>query len=348
MERFIGIDVHKTSCTFAVVGSKGKKIRTDVVETNGRALIEYVKGLPGKKRICLEEGTQARWVYELLKPHATEVAVVNVRQKHANKNDQLDAFALAEDYRLGKFKKHVYKEHGAFGALQAHARLYTKVVRDHVRVQNRLSSMARARAISYSSSEPEKFIKALPSYQQAAAQTLLLQLNALTEIRQRAEEELERQVGKHKISKVLLTAPGFGKKRVAQLMAVVVDPHRFCHKRKFWSYCGFAVKTTSSSDWFKDNGDWKRKKTTLTRGLNQAHNAIMKEIFKSAAKTVIDSKNLNEPLYSDYLRLLDQGTKPPMAQLTIARKLAATVLAMWKRQEAYKPSEYRSAKNSAA
>ncbi len=172
-------------------------------------------------------------------------------------------------------------------------------------------------------------------------------MDALTEIRERAEEELEQQVAKHKISKVLLTAPGFGKKRVAQLMAVVVDSHRFSHKRKFWSYCGFAVKTHSSSDWIKASGGWTRKKTALTRGLNQSHNAILKEVFKGAVKTiVIDGKNPSEPLYADYLRLLDAGTKPPLAALTIARKLAAIVLAMWKRQEAYKPSEYRSEKNA--
>ena len=37
-----------------------------------------------------------------------------------------------------------------------------------------------------------------------------------------------------------------------------------------------------------------------------------------------------------YARLCDSGIKPPMATLTIARKIAATVLAMWKNEEVYK------------
>ena len=35
--------------------------------------------------------------------------------------------------------------------------------------------------------------------------------------------------------------PTLGVVRVAQLIAVVVTPHRFLSKRQFWSYCGLAV-----------------------------------------------------------------------------------------------------------
>jgi hypothetical protein len=41
------------------------------------------------------------------------------------------------------------------------------------------------------------------------------------------------------------------------------------------------------------------------------------------------------------LRLTEQGTKPPMAKLTLARRIAATVLSMWKNQEAYDPEKHR-------
>ncbi len=37
-----------------------------------------------------------------------------------------------------------------------------------------------------------------------------------------------------------------------------------------------------------------------------------------------------------YERLLSAGTKPNLARLTIARKLAATVLAMWKTESEYR------------
>ena len=41
------------------------------------------------------------------------------------------------------------------------------------------------------------------------------------------------------------------------------------------------------------------------------------------------------PLHADYQRMLDGGTKPNLAKLTLARKVASIVLAMWKHQEVY-------------
>ncbi len=38
MNRFIGLDGHSSSCTFAVLSEKGKTIRTDVVENSGDPL----------------------------------------------------------------------------------------------------------------------------------------------------------------------------------------------------------------------------------------------------------------------------------------------------------------------
>lgn len=63
-------------------------------------------------------------------------------------------------------------------------------------------------------------------------------------------------------------------------------------------------------------------------------------IFKGAATTVITAP-IEEPFRRDYQKLLDQGTKPNLARLTLARKIAATALAMWKRQEVYDPARYR-------
>jgi hypothetical protein len=39
--------------------------------------------------------------------------------------------------------------------------------------------------------------------------------------------------------------------------------------------------------------------------------------------------------------MLDSGVKPSLAKLTLARKIAATVLRMWKDEEEYQPEKYR-------
>jgi hypothetical protein len=59
MERYIGMDVHAASCTLAVISEKGRKLRDFPVETNGQALVEAVRIIPGHKHLVLEEEDQA-------------------------------------------------------------------------------------------------------------------------------------------------------------------------------------------------------------------------------------------------------------------------------------------------
>ena len=62
MRRYIGLDVHKTSTTFAVIGESGRRLATHVVETTGQALVAQLKAIAGQRHVCLEEGTQSAWL----------------------------------------------------------------------------------------------------------------------------------------------------------------------------------------------------------------------------------------------------------------------------------------------
>jgi len=71
----------------------------------------------------------------------------------------------------------------------------------------------------------------------------------------------------------------------------------------------------------------------------------LKAIFKGAATTVIGRRE-DEPIYRHYLRLLDGGTKPNLAKLTIARQVASIVLAVWRAGEPYDPTRLERASKS--
>ena len=80
-----------------------------------------------------------------------------------------------------------------------------------------------------------------------------------------------------------------------------------------------------------------RAPVTQTRGLTRKRNPVLKSVFKGAALTVVQMTD--HPLKRAYERLLEAGTKPNLAQVTIARRIAAIVLAMWKHQEDYDPAK---------
>lgn len=141
MDRYIGLDVHKESCTLAVVGPSGRRLTSRVVETNGRALVEAIRGVPGRRHVCLEEGTQSAWLYEVLRPHAEDVKVTLPARRRGPKDDLRDAWALAEELRNGSLGTVVYKASRQMSGLRDAVRGYTMLTGDVVRVKNRIRAL---------------------------------------------------------------------------------------------------------------------------------------------------------------------------------------------------------------
>ena len=96
MDRYIGLDAHSTSCTLVVVSPSGRKLANHVLETNGHVLIDCIKTIPRPRHLCLEEGTQSAWLYEILSPHVDELVVAGVSQSRGPKSDARDALGLAQ------------------------------------------------------------------------------------------------------------------------------------------------------------------------------------------------------------------------------------------------------------
>ena len=347
MERYIGLDVHAQSCTLAVVSAAGKRLGLEVVETNGAALRQAFAGIPGDLHICLEEGTQSAWVYELLKDRA-EVAVIIPDAHRGPKDDARDAWALAESIRVGAIKRRVYKDYGPFSELRAAVRAYTMLRDDVRRTKNRLKAVYRSRGLMPPAGTPfhterhQAWARKLPPEQARSAEMLLEQLTLQEALWAKAEERLASASKKHAAVKLLATAPAIGPIRAAQIVATVVTPHRFRTKRQFWAYCGLAVVMRSSANWERDrNGNWVRAKTLQSLGLNRNRNGALKEVFKGAAHQVAIQMT-GHPLHRDFVRLTEAGVKPNLAMVTIARRIAAAVLAMWKSGEVYEASKHAS------
>jgi transposase len=343
MDRYIGLDVHATSTTAAIVDGRGRLLDTRVLETNGRVLVEFLKGQSGTVHLCLEEGTQAGWLYGVMSPHVAETVVTRVKRSRGQKSDKVDAFGLAEMLRRGAIDIRVFKEEGEYGVLRQLVKVHLWTVQDAVRTQMRLKALYRSRGIRvvgqrvYSVQGREECLAKLPSRIRSSAELLYAQYDGMRELRDEAERELVAESHRHPISRVLETCPGLGSVRVARLLAVVVTPHRFRRRSQLWAYCGLGIVMRSSSDWVQaPDGSWVRAKVKQTRGLNRNHNRVLKAVFKGAATTVTN-QHRDSAFAQDYRRQLEGGTKPNLAKLTLARRIAATALAMWKNEEVYDP-----------
>jgi transposase len=346
MGRYIGVDVHATSCTVAVVGPSGRKLGSHVVQTNRQALVEQIRAIARPRHLCLEEGTQSAWLHEVLSPHVDELVVAGIATSRGPKSDQRDAFSLAQALRTGAIETSVFKAPTRFALLRELARTYDMVTRDVVRTQCRIKSLYRARGISapgksvYNPDDREEWVTRLPTSYRPSALLLGSQLDGLRALKKAAEKQLVTESHRHPISRLLETCPGMGPLRVAMTIPVIVTPERFRTARQLWSYSGLGIVMRSSSDYVRVEAGWKWAPVLKTRGLNWRFNHTLKYVFKGAATTVI-TKLADYPLRDDYRRTLQAGTKPNLAKLTLARKIAATLLAMWKHEEVYDPTRHR-------
>jgi hypothetical protein len=79
----------------------------------------------------------------------------------------------------------------------------------------------------------------------------------------------------------------------------------------------------------------RNRKPIATRGLNRNCNHRIKEAFIGAAT----AGNRTEP-YRSYLETLEKkGMRKEMARLTLARKIAAIALSIWKKGETFDPKK---------
>src|ERR1700739_3644710 len=332
--KYIGLDVHKEATTVAVRNAAGKLVMESIVETKARTLIDLLDGLRGELHVTLEEGTWAAWLYDVLKPHVKEIVVCNPRRnallKEGSKSDKIDARKLAELLRA------VYHGENGLQTLRELARSYLTISKDLKRVKNRLKALYHSWGICcagkqvYAARHREQWVSKIEQVGvHRRAELLYHQIDGLLVLRNPVRGELLDESRKHQAVKILRQVPSIGPLRAALLLALMQTPHRFRSKRQLWTYSGLAVVTHDSAQHRYVDGQLQRsKKPQQIRGLNQNHNHAMKEIFKSAA---LNASRCAGPLQDFYARLLAKGMQPDMARLTLARKIAAITLALWKK-----------------
>ena len=337
--KYIGMDVHMATTVIAVVNSIGRVISEAILETKASTILDFLKSQRGTVHVTFEEGTQAAWLYDLIRPHVAQVLVCDPRKiaVQGNKADKSDAKRLAELLRTNGLKAVYHGEHST-QVLKELTRSYGAILNDSTRVKNRLKGIFRGRGITctgstvYSKKERDQWLqKIVDSAVRSRISRLFKELDCLTELRDEAEKDLLAEARKHPATKILRSIPGIGPLRAAVILGFTITPHRFRTKNQFWKYCGLAVTSEVTGEYaFIDGRLCRSRKKPLVRGLNINYNRALKEAFKGAATTAAMGA-----WRSHFDTMVANGTRPPLVLLTLARKIASIALAIWKKGEQY-------------
>jgi hypothetical protein len=215
-------------------------------------------------------------------------------------------------------------------------RSYLTLTQDLTRVMSRIKALYRSWAIPcsgtavYAARHRSEWLAKIPQPGvRLRAERFYQQLDLLQPLHQEARRDFVMESHKHPAVKLLRQIPSIGPIRAALLVALLQTPQRFRTKRQLWAYSGFAVETHDSGEYRYVRGKLRRNRERISvRGLRDNYNRDLKNLFKS---TAVSASTRPGPLRDFYVALLEKGMRPTMARLTLARKIAAITLTIWKK-----------------
>jgi transposase len=333
---FMGLDTHGQFCEMAVVDHNGQLVRRGRCGTNIPALLKLLDEVPGPRRLVIEEGPLADWLWRNLRTHVDEMIVCEPRRNRliaadGDKDDPVDAEKLAQLYRGGYVKKVHHTESLDMAIFKQHVLFYHQRVSQRVREGHRARSflarhgiLVKEKDFAQAERRPE-LLGRLPK-----SSTLREDVKILWESYDLAvthEEQCRKRLialaKKQVMVQRFVELPGISWIRGATLYAFLDTPWRFPTKAKLWKYLGIGLERRRSG-----NGPECLHVPTFV-------NRVLKSTILCAAKSAASQRDT--PFADQHGRLLEAGLSSRLARRTVARSLSATLWGLWKNGSAYRP-----------
>lgn len=334
---YIALDVHSSFCEGGYIEQAGRERRSWQTPTDIPALVRVIESVPRPRKLVIEEGPLADWLWRELSEHVDEMVVCDPHRnaliaKEGEKSDPIDWRKLAQLYRGGYIKVVHHADLLERSLFKQHVQLYHERVRH--RVREGLKIIWRVRRLGV-------FIKEKNLVDEVLRTAMMEQLPDNPVAREDVELMLESydlaclQVAKMKSRLISLGGrepmirafcklPGVGPVRAATFFAFIDTPFRFASKEKLWKYLGIGLEKRQSGKG--------RVQLRVPRRCSRVLKGAILGAAKSAAKT-------RDNLFADqYQRWLDEGCSPRIARRNTARSQATVMWGMWKSGSAFDPT----------
>jgi transposase len=288
----IAIDTHCEFCEGGYVNRLGKEKGCFKVPTSIPALVEQIEKVPRPRKLVIEEGPLADWLWRSLWPYVDEMIVCDPHRnaliaKGGEKSDAIDWRKLAELCCGGYVRAVHHPQTLERSVLRQHVQLY------HERVSRRVSEghkiIWRARGLGVvvrhkdliDRSLRKRMLERLPA-DQTVQQDMLLLLEGFDMLADQVKKLRSRLIElsrKEPMIKRFCQVKGIKHVRAATFFAIVDTPFRFKTKQKLWKYMGIGLEKRQSG----------RGKIRLS--VPKRCNRILKSVILGAAKSAIASGN---------------------------------------------------------
>ncbi len=328
MEYYVGLDVSLKQTSICVVDQTGLVVREGVVESDPKAIAEFVRAkAPGVVRIGIETGPTTTWLWTELKRLDLPVICIDARHAKAvlkmqiNKSDRNDAAGIARIMQTGWFKEVRVKDldSHAVRALLASRALLVKIKRD---LENQVRGLLKNLGLVIGRAKfnvfavrAEELIEGRPELV-AAVRPLLEARHAI----EQQVDDLDRKVRKlarydAQVRK-FMTAPGVGPITALCFKATIDDPARFKRSRSVGAYVGLTSRRHASGE-----VDWSGR-------ISKCGDAMLRMYLFEAAGVLLTRVQKWSALKAWGTRLVKRNGLRK-AKVAVARKLAVILHRMW-------------------
>lgn len=334
----IGIDLGDRRHAVCVLSAAGDIVLETEVTNTRECLTVFAQRYPGATFV-METGTHSPWVSRLLESLGHRVHVANARKLRAistsnTKNDREDARMLA---RLGRVDPKLLSpvKHRSESAQRALVQLKVResLVRSRVSQMNRVRFLVKSLGLQVPRGvKATTFVRRFRELADAATcalvEPLLQMLDALNARIKELDQQLETMADeRYPATTRLRQVPGVGPLTALGFVLTVEDPARFPHTRDVGAYLGLVPR--------KDQSGQTDKQLPITKAGNQQ----LRCLLVNCAHYILGPFGPPSHLREAGERIAARGGKSAKkrAVIAVSRKLAVTLLALWKSGAEYQP-----------
>ena len=329
---YTGIDLHRKTSFITTINEQGHIVTKANVKNHPDLILDYFQGLDDDTQVVIESTANWYWLHDLLSEHGCSVILSNPTETKAIasakiKNDRIDSHMLAQLLRAQLISTaHVSSQ--ASRQLKELIRHRGKLVRDHVRMKNRIHNILAKN--NYQIPVSDLFSKKglswlsevhLPGYHRKQVNTYLYLYETLKEQVANLTKAISNQAQTNDTAKLLMSIPGIGPITAMTIIAEVDDITRFASYRHLSSYAGLVPSLASSAG--KDR-----------RGhITKQGSRFLRTAMVEAAQAAVRKRNSKINIYFRR-RLVRSGYQK--AVVATAHKLLQYVYFVWKNQSPYR------------
>jgi transposase len=332
---WIGLDVHKATCTATLIDPKGREERSWKFPTSLEELGRFASELPPRAAVGLEASTVGKAVYRFLAQRGIEVHMGHPRQIRVIatadvKTDARDSYHLAQLLRTHYFPE-CYVPPMDREEVRQLVRFRLDLGESVAEVKNKIHALVgRNLFSSYLADYTDIFGRGglerlaelpWPAEDREILAAFLERLQFLLRQVEGAERRLARLAeGNHEVE-LLMTIPGVGFYTALGMLGEIGEIQRFTDKKRLASFAGVVPRADNSGEKVSLHGHVKRGDSTL------------KFFLGCAVQGALRSKKPNA--VAQFYRKKAKQLGHPKAFVAASRKMSAVVWGVLSRGESY-------------